>query len=41
MIKNSCDDANDQLKKRKIIIVGESLLNGINEKGLSKKIIGE
>ena len=36
MIKNSCNGANEQFKKRKIIIVGDSLLNGINEKGLSK-----
>ena len=27
---------NEQFKKRKIIIVGDSLLNGIHEKGLSK-----
>ena len=36
MIKNSCSGANGQFKKRKIIIVGDSLLNAINEKGLSK-----
>ena len=36
MIRNSCNGANEQFKKRKIIIVGDSLLNGINEKGLSK-----
>ena len=36
MIKDSCAGANEQFKKRKIIIVGDSLLNGINEKGLSK-----
>ena len=36
MIKNSYNGANEQFKKRKIIIVGDSLLNGINEKGLSK-----
>ena len=36
MIKNLCNGANEQFKKRKIIIVGDSLLNGINEKGLSK-----
>ena len=36
MIKNSCNGANEQCKKRKIIIAGDSLLNGINEKGLSK-----
>ena len=36
MIKNSCNGANEQFKKRKIIIVTDSLLNGINEKGLSK-----
>ena len=31
------DSTNYQFKKRKIFIVGDSLLNGINEKGLSKK----
>ena len=36
MIKNSCNGANEQFKKRKIIIIGDSLLNDINEKGLSK-----
>ena len=36
-IKNSCNGTNYQFKKRKIFIVGDSLLNGINEKGLSKK----
>ena len=36
MIKSSCNGANEQYKKRKIIIVGDSLMNGINEKGLSK-----
>ena len=36
MIKNSCNGANEQFKKRKIIIIGDSLLNGINQKGLSK-----
>ena len=36
MSKNSCNGANEQFKKRKIIIVGDSLLNSINEKGLSK-----
>ena len=36
MIKNSCNGTNEQPKKRKIIIVGDSLLNGIHEKGLSK-----
>ena len=36
MIKNSCNGTNEQFKKRKIIIVGDSLLNGIHEKGLSK-----
>ena len=36
MIKNSYNGANEQFKKRNIIIVGDSLLNGINEKGLSK-----
>ena len=36
MIKNSCNGTNEQFKKRKIIIVGGSLLNGIHEKGLSK-----
>ena len=35
MIKNSCNGANEQFKKRNIIIVGDSLLNAINEKGLS------
>ena len=34
--ENSCNGANEQFKKIKIIIVGDSLLNGINEKGLSK-----
>ena len=36
MIKNSCNGTNEQFKKRKIIIVGDSLLNGAHEKGLSK-----
>ena len=36
MIKNSCNGANEQFEKRKIIIVGDALLNGINVKGLSK-----
>ena len=36
MIKNSWYSTNEQFKKRKIIIVGDSLLNGIHEKGLSK-----
>ena len=36
MIKNSCNGTNEEFKKRKIIIVGDSLLNGIHEKGLSK-----
>ena len=36
MIKNSCNGTNEQFKKRKIIIVGDSLLNSIHEKGLSK-----
>ena len=36
IIKNSCAGANEQFKKKQIIIVGDSLLNGINEKGLSK-----
>ena len=35
IIKNSCNGANEQFKKRKII-VGDSLLNGINLKGLLK-----
>ena len=38
MIKNSCNGTNEQFKKRKIIIVGDSLLNGIPEKGLPKII---
>ena len=36
MIKNSCNGTNEQLEKRKIIIVGDPLLNGIHEEGLSK-----
>ena len=36
MIKNSCNGTNEQFKKRKIIIIGDSLLNSIHEKGLSK-----
>ena len=36
MFKNSCSGANDQFEKRKIIIVGDSLLNGISKKRLSK-----
>ena len=36
MIKNSCNGTNKQFKKRKIIIIGDSLLNSIHEKGLSK-----
>ena len=31
-----CNSTNEQFKKRKIIVVGDSLLNGIHEKGLSK-----
>ena len=34
VIKNLRDGANEQFKKRKIIIAGDSLLNDINEKGL-------
>ena len=34
--KNSSNGINEQFKKTKIIIAGDSLLNGINEKGLSK-----
>ena len=37
MIKNSCNDTNEQFKNRKKIIVGDSLLNGINEKCLQKR----
>ena len=37
MIKNLCNGTNKQFRKRKIIIVGDSLLNGIHGKGLSKK----
>ena len=36
MIKNSCNGTNEKFNKRKIIIVGDSLLNSIHEKGLSK-----
>ena len=36
MIKDSCNGTNVQFKKRNIIIVGNSLLNGIHEKVLSK-----
>ena len=36
MIKNSCNGTNEQFKKRNITIVGDSLLNCIHEKGLSK-----
>ena len=36
MIKNSCNDANEQFKESEIIIAGDSLLDGINEKGFSK-----
>ena len=36
MIKNSCDGTNEQFEKKNIVIVGDSLLNGIHEKGLSK-----
>ena len=36
MIKNSCNGTNEQVKKRNITIVGDSLLNCIHEKGLSK-----
>ena len=36
MIKNSCNGTNEQFKKRKIIIVGDSLLIVIHEKGLSQ-----
>ena len=36
MIKNLCNGTNKQFRKRKIIIVGDSLLNGIHGKGLPK-----
>ena len=36
MTKNSCNGTNKQFKKTKIIIVTDSLVNGIHEKGLSK-----
>ena len=36
MIKNSCNGTNEKFNKRKIIIVGDSLLNSIHEKSLSK-----
>ena len=36
MIKNSCNDTNEQFKESEIIVVGDSLLDGINEKGFSK-----
>ena len=36
MIKNSCNGTTEQFKNKNIIIVGDSLLNGINEKDLSK-----
>ena len=36
LFKDLCNGTNEQFKKRKIIIVGDSLLNGIHEKGLSK-----
>ena len=36
IIKNSCNGTNEQFKKRKIIIVGDSLLIVIHEKGLSQ-----
>ena len=36
MIKNLCNGTNEQFKKRNITIVGDSLLNCIHEKGLSK-----
>ena len=36
MIKNSCNGTNEQFKKKKIIIIRDSLLNSIHEKGLSK-----
>ena len=36
MIKNSCNGTNEQFKKRNITIAGDSLLNCIHEKGLSK-----
>ena len=36
MIKNSCNGTNEQFKKREISIVGDSLMNGIHDKGLSK-----
>ena len=35
MTKNSCSCTNEQFKKRKIIISGDSLLIVIHEKGLS------
>ena len=36
MIKNSCNGTKEQFKKRRIIIGGDSLLNGIHEKGLPR-----
>ena len=36
MIENSCNGTTEQFKNKKIIIVGDSLLNGINENDLSK-----
>ena len=38
MIKNSCNGTNKQFQRRKIIIVGDSLLNHIHEKVLLKII---
>ena len=36
MIKNSCNGTTEQFKNKNIIIVGDSLLNGINEKDTVK-----
>lgn len=33
---NSNDNKDKNIVKRKVIVVGDSLLNGINERGLSK-----
>ena len=41
MIKNSCNGTNEQFQKRKIIIVGDSLLNGIHEKVCQKMIVSK
>ena len=39
LFKDFCNGINEQFKKRKIIIVGDSLLNGIHEKVCQRIIV--